>query len=87
MEDATLFKVEYACYLDGDNRVEAREFKTAKSLTQWADRNDNDNTIGIFILRKLALIDGIWEPYTTIGKQTITLTDLKMVVKDLETTI
>lgn len=87
IETATVFKVEYICYLHGDNTVLNREFQSDKSLSQWIARNDNDNTIGIMILRKLALIDDIWEPYTTIGKKTITLSDLKITVKNLEVSI
>lgn len=83
-EAATKFRVEYNCYLHGENTLGSREFNSAKSLAQWADRNDNDNTLGIIILRKLALLGDHWEPYTTIGKKTITLSDLKTIVKDLE---
>lgn len=84
IEDATKFRVEYNCYLHGENTLGYREFNSAKSLAQWADRNDNDNTLGILMLRKLALLGDHWEPYTTIGKKTITLSDLKIIVRDLE---
>lgn len=87
IERATRFKVEYLCYLNDDKIIEFREFNSAKSLNQWENRTDNDSTFGIMILRKLALIDDIWEPYATIGKKTLTLGDLKKIVYDLETTI
>lgn len=83
IERATLYKVEYYFYLSDDHTVESREFNSSKSLSQWVDRNDNDNTIGLFILRKLALIDDAWEPYTAIGKKNITLSDLKSIVRNL----
>lgn len=81
IERATLFKVEYHCYLD-KLKLDSREFNSVKALNQWADRNDN--TIGILIARKLALIDDVWEPFTAIGKKTVTLTELKGIVRDLE---
>lgn len=84
LERATLFRAEFICYLNTEANVEVREFNSIKSLNQWEDRNDNDNTIGIMVLRKLALIDDVWEPYTTIEKKTITLSDLKTIVRGLE---
>lgn len=86
-EQATKFRVEYVCYLHNDLPVQSRTFNSAASLAQWVTRNDNDNTFGIKVLRRLALLGDQWEPYTTIGRKTITLTDLRTIVKDLEMTI
>lgn len=83
IERATSFKVQYVSYLNDANEVLYREFSNIKSLSQWVARNDNDNTFGIFIINTLALIDDIWEPFTTIGKIIITLSDLETIVRDL----
>lgn len=84
IERATSFRVDYICYLDDSRKVLTREFSSTKSLEQWVARNDNDTTLGILVLKRRALINDIWEPYTTIGKKTITLSDLKHIVRDLE---
>lgn len=84
IERATRFRVDYVCYLDDAREVVNREFSNTKSLEQWVARNDNDSTLGILILKRQALICDVWEPYTTIGKKTITLHDLKNIVRDLE---
>lgn len=83
IDKATSFKVEYVEYLNDRKHCE-RLFNNIKSLNQWIDRNDNGYTIGLCVTRKLALIDGTWEPFTTIGKKTITLSDLKFIVSELE---
>lgn len=80
IERAISFKVEYINYLD-DSKIESREFKSLKSLSQWVERND----YGRFLeLNRFALIDEVWEPYTIIGKTTVTLHTLKCIVKQLE---
>lgn len=86
IERATSFKVLYVCYLDDGNKIIEREFKSVKSMSQWISRNDNDNTLGIFIVNTLALIDNTWEPFTTIGKKTITLSDLETIIKNIRIT-
>lgn len=86
-EQATQFKIEYLYVLDATKTVYSREFNSAQSLAQWAARNDPEDRIHIMIIRRLALLGDHWEPYTTIGKRTITLTALKTIVRDLETTI
>lgn len=87
IERATSYRLEY-CYCDGGEiEVEHRDFKSAKSLNQWADRNENGDNFAFLILKRLALIDEIWEPYTTIGKKNITLSDLVFIVEDLKSSL
>lgn len=79
IERATSFKVWYAEI--GENGTREREFANLKSLRQWIDRNEE--LFDVFVLKTLALIDGEWEPFTTIGKKTISLSDLEHIVRDL----
>ena len=83
IERATTFKVRHICYLDDGKKVLEREFQSNKSMSQWIARNDNESTYGIIVINTLALIDGVWEPFTTIGKKTVTLSDLETIVKNL----
>lgn len=62
--------------------VVERVFKSAKTLAQWVDRNENG--YDFLECRRLALIDEVWEPYTTIGKKTLTLQELRSIVRTLE---
>lgn len=84
IEQATRFRIKYVSYLNDPDKVLIREFSNTKSLEQWVDRNDNESTFGILVLKREALIGDTWEPYTTIGKKTITLSDLKRIVNDME---
>jgi len=82
IERSTNFKVEYAM-LSGDGiEPKDREFKSMQSLAQWVVRNEA--YLGFMEFRRLALIDDVWEPYTTIGKKAMTLSDMKSVVRGLE---
>lgn len=81
IERATRFKVLYWEVMDEEKTVHEREFNTLKSLRQWIDRNGE--SFDILILKTLALILDEWEPFTTIGKKTITLADLEIIVRDL----
>lgn len=83
IERATLFKVRYILLLEDAKKIVEREFKCNKSMQQWIARNDNDTTFGIVIVNTLALIDDIWEPFTTIGRKTVTLSDLENIVRNL----
>ena len=86
IERATSFRLEY-CYCTGDEvESESRDFKSFKALTQWASRNE-ECTLNMVLGRKLALIDGIWEPFTAIGKQNVTLSDLIYIVDGLKTSL
>lgn len=80
IERATMFRIEYLSYID-DEKSEYRDFKTAKSLNQWVDRNSSDIAL---MLNRFALIDDTWEPYTTIGKKNVTLSELKNEIRRLE---
>lgn len=80
IERATMFRVEYLSCIN-DEKAEYRDFKTIKSLSQWVDRNGSDLAL---ILNRFALIDSAWEPYTTVGKKTLTISELKNIVRTLE---
>ncbi len=80
IERATAFKV--VCAIIGsDEGNQEREFQNLKSMRQWIDRNGE--LFGLLVLNTLTLIDGEWEPFTTIGKKTITLSDLESIVRNL----
>ncbi len=81
IERATMFKVQYAIVSGGPIEKSEREFGSLKSMRQWMDRNGE--ALGIVILKTLALIMDKWEPFTTIGKKTVTLSDLRAIVEDL----
>lgn len=83
IERATSFRLEYFNCTGDEVETKHRDFKSIKALAQWADRNDSD--LGFLEGRRLALIDEIWEPFTTIGKKTITLSALVKIVDDLKT--
>lgn len=83
IERSTKFKVQYSCYLNDEVTVHEREFNSLESMRQWIARNDNPGILGIMVLKTLALVMDEWEPFTTIGKKTITLSDLQTIVKDL----
>ncbi len=80
IERATSFKVQYTIIGETDE-VKEREFDNIKSLRQWIDRNEG--RFDVLILNTLALIMDEWEPFTTIGKKTITLSDLQNIVNRL----
>jgi hypothetical protein len=50
-------------------------------MEQWIERNDDFTT---FIINRHALIENRWEAFTTIGKKTVTLSELKWIMKHLE---
>ena len=84
IERATSFRLEYY-YCTGDTTEPGfRDFKTFKALAQWANRNE-ECTSNMVLGHKFALIDETWEPFTAIGKQNITLSDLMHIVEDLKT--
>ena len=76
IERATSFKVQYSDSLDVANPLE-REFDSQKSMAQWIGRQESSGNFGFMTLKRLALIDGIWEPFAIIGKLSITLSDLE----------
>lgn len=80
IERATLFKVQYVSCARGLDLLE-RKFRSQKIMSQWIARNDK--LFAIFIVKMLALIDDIWDPFTTIGKKSITLSDLEFIEKNL----
>lgn len=80
IERATLFKVQYVSCARGLDLLE-RKFRSQKIMSQWIARNDK--ILAIFIVKMLALIDDIWDPFTTIGKKSITLSDLEFIEKNL----
>lgn len=82
IERATSFKVQYTDCLDVCNPLE-REFGKQKSMTQWIDRQDMCGDYEFMILKRLALIDDVWEPFAIIGKLSITLSDLENYVSRL----
>lgn len=82
IERATSFKVLYTDSLDVSNPLE-REFGSQKSMTQWIDRQESGGDYGYMTLKRLALIDGTWEPFAIIGRLSITLSDLEDQVRHL----
>lgn len=81
IERATSIMVQYAV-LEPEVDVKERLFNNYKSARQWIiDRNDG--TLDFMVMRMLVLIDDEWEPFTTIGKKTITLSELETIVRDL----
>lgn len=80
IERATSFKVQYLLFLEDDKSIKEREFNSLKSMSQWCTRND---TFDSMVIKTLALIDDDWEPFTTIGKKTVTLSDLENIVRNL----
>lgn len=82
IERATSFRLEYFNCTGDKIESKNRDFKSIKALAQWVDRNDY---LGFVEQRRLALIDDIWEPFTTIGKKTITLSALVNIVDNLKT--
>ncbi|MDR0604505.1 MAG: hypothetical protein LBG80_09415 [Bacteroidales bacterium] len=79
---ASQFKARTAICSGSSTVVEDRIFKTIKAMEQWIYRNDSD--FGRLILNRYALIENQWEVFTTIGKTTITLSELKRIVGYLE---
>jgi len=77
---ATSFKVSY---VDAESPKDTmfREFKSIRTMNQWIERN---MSFAFFVMNKFALIDGNWEAFTTIGKKTVTLSELKKIVAYLE---
>ena len=85
-EKATSFRLEY-CYCTGDEIEPAyRDFKSVKALAQWESRS-RDSAWNMVTLKRLALIDETWEPFATIGKKNITLSDLINIVEDLKSSL
>lgn len=82
IERATSFKVLYTDSMDVTNPLE-REFDSQKSMAQWISRQESGGNFGFMTLKRLALIDGIWEPFAIIGKLSITLSDLENHVNSL----
>ncbi|MDR2806281.1 MAG: hypothetical protein LBB85_11735 [Dysgonamonadaceae bacterium] len=80
IENSTRFKATYM--IIGEQSTSYREFASYKAMMQWVERNDR--VFDFFLINKYALINEAWEPFATIGKKNITLSDLKMIVKDLE---
>lgn len=81
IERATKFKVQYALCNGEAREIQEREFANLKSLRQWIDRNEQ--LFDVLIIKTLGLIRDEWEPFTTIGKKTISLSDLESIVRDL----
>ena len=82
-ERATSFRLEYCYCTEVERETLHRDFKSFKALAQWESRNE-DCTFDMLIGNKLALIDGTWEPFTTIGKKNITRSDLIVLVDYLK---
>ena len=78
---ASQFKVRYALCSGSGFIVKEKTFKTIKVLEQWIGRNDDFSTL---MLNRYAFIDKKWEAFTTIGKKTITLSEIKKIVRELE---
>jgi hypothetical protein len=80
IEDSTRFKAAYL--IAGEKALHCREFASYKAMMQWIERNDQ--AFDFLLANKYALINERWEPFATIGKKNITLSDLKMIIKNLE---
>jgi hypothetical protein len=82
ISEATQFKVTYVdCDGTAELMLRQRTFKTIKVMEQWIVRNSI--YFNRLMINKYALIDDGWEAFTTIGRKTITLSELKLIVKNL----
>ncbi|MCL2132216.1 MAG: hypothetical protein FWH36_07190 [Lentimicrobiaceae bacterium] len=79
IKEATQFSVDY-CNCN-DYTMHSRFFNSFKSMEQWVTRNDKLN---LMIIRRSAKINNEWDSITTIGKQILTLSQLKKIVRQLE---
>ncbi|MCL2328954.1 MAG: hypothetical protein FWC39_10660 [Bacteroidetes bacterium] len=80
IKNATKFKVTYSDLNGEEITIKSKEFKSIKSMEQWIVRND---CLALFIHKRYALLDD-WEVFTTIGKNTLLLSELKRIVKQME---
>ncbi len=80
IKNATKFKVAYSELNGGEITIKSKEFKSIKSMEQWIVRN---NCLAIFIHKRYAFLDD-WEVFTAIGKNTLLLSELKQIVKQME---
>ena len=78
---ATKFKAKYVIIGDDAPGPLEREFDNLKSMRQWIDRNEE--SFDLMVVKTLALIYDEWEPFTTVGKKTVTLSDLYAIVREL----
>lgn len=85
IERATSYKLEYCFCKGGELKKEFRDFKSIKALAQWELRSGSYSDF--MAIKRLALIDEIWEPFATIGKKSVTLSDLICIVEDLKSSI
>lgn len=82
VSDATQFKVTYIdCNGSDDIKQKEKTFKTQKIMEQWIGRNDFFFRL---IINRFALIRNQWEAFTTIEKRTVTLSELKRIIEQLE---
>jgi len=79
-KNATLYKIIYKDLWE--NVLIEKQFNSTKSLEQFVSRNDVD--FGFFLVKRLALVDNEWFPYTVIGNKSLLIEELKSILRDLE---
>jgi hypothetical protein len=65
-------------------RIVTRRFNSLKTMRQWLERNDLDNSLACLGYKEYILNGENWERFTIIGKRLVPFSELVKIVNELQ---